>query len=311
MYAFSPVQPYPPPPPGTYVELSRRVPHGMQFAYRAERALGVFLGQLVFDIACETLNVDTGYAIEKELSGAEFCNDDRKRWWEKLGRGHLDLRRALSRRDPQARRQIDLLSERTDALTEVLSMPLWTLSAVGRAPVHTIVSWRGAVETMGVAIPNFPVCTPDNAKQFVQRLMEPLADRKTWAAINVALFCLRLAQARGDLIYFTLIYETIASTVWELNIMLTSPYSYERAWRNLMRFYTEWFSTLRLTLTNEADFWEAVKDLESAGMQVEILRTSRLDDLRYASTTLRVPEVPTDEDLKESTLILPSFSIEV
>lgn len=309
MYGFTPVMSDP--PPGNYVELSRRMPHGMQLNDHPERALGVFLGQLVFAIACETLHVDTAYGIEKELSGPEFQNDNRDRWWEKLGQGRLDLRRALARRDPRARREMDRLSNRSDALAGLLCMPLWSLSRIGWVSVHSVVSWRDAVEAMGVSIPDFGVCTPDYARQFVKQLMAPLSDRNTmWAGITVALFCLRLAQARGDLVHYTLIFETLTSPRWELEIMLAGPQSSMQAWLNLTYFYTQWFSTLRLTLSTEADFSEAVTDLDSAGMSVEILKTSRLNDPRYASTRLRVPLEPSSEDLEVSTLILPSLSFD-
>ena len=303
MYGFKPVTSDP--PPGNYVELSRRMPHGLQLGYHPERALGVFLGELVFEIACETLHVDTAYGVEKELSGAEFRSDNRDRWWEKLRSHRLDLRRALDRHDPRARRELDRLGKRTNALEELLSMPLWTLSGRGPVSVHSVVSWQDAVEAMGVPIPHFDVCTPSYAREFVQRLMAPLFDSKTtWAGITVALFCLRLAQARGDLVYYTLIFETLMSPEWEL---MMKPYSAQRTWQNLANYYTQWFSTLKLTLSDETDFWQAVKELESAGMSVKILKTSRLNDPRYASILLQIPVNPSGEDLEESSLILPSL----
>ncbi|WP_233177117.1 hypothetical protein, partial [Ralstonia sp. ASV6] len=61
---------------------------------------------------------------------------------------------------------------------------------------------------MGIPIPEFPARSKQCARRYVEQLFEPIrSPDTTWAGANVALFCLRLAQARGDLASYALTYE--------------------------------------------------------------------------------------------------------
>lgn len=279
MYAFSPVQCDP--PPGCYVELTRFPLHGIQCAPRGNRHLRHYQSRLVYDIACETLGVWTPYAVEKQLMGNAFVPSERSRWWEKLRYGRLDLPRALARGDPASKAWLERLARRTNDASRVLSMPLWALSTIGGVTVEAVVSWRGPVSAMGVPIPEFPAHTKQSARRYVDQLFEPIGSPgTTWAGLNVALFCLRLAQARGDLASYALTYEAIASERWRCCMMCAGPAA-DQCWRQLAMFYGEWFSTLCLRLSTEAELMEAQEDLRAHGLLSELTAISRAEDLRY------------------------------
>jgi hypothetical protein len=107
------------------------------------------------------------------------------------------------------------------------------------------------------------------------------AHRTTWAGANVALLCLRLAQARGDLANYALTYETIASEKWRL-YMMSAGLAADEAWHQLAMFYGEWFSTLRLNAATESDLTEARQALRACGLSTELVSISRTEDERYA-----------------------------
>jgi hypothetical protein len=46
-------------------------------------------------------------------------------------------------------------------------------------------------------------------------------------------------------------------------------------------FYGEWFSTLRLRVTNEAELTEAQEDLHAHGLLSRLTSTARSEDIRY------------------------------
>ncbi|MBY4791651.1 hypothetical protein [Burkholderia multivorans] len=280
MYAFSPVQCDP--PPGCYVELTRAPLYGIRLTPRGNRYLRHCQSRLVFDIACETLGVSTPYAIEKRLVGDAFAPDNRSRWWEKLRYKRFDLPRALKRGDPVSRMWMERLAKQTSEASQALAMPIWALSSRGRVTVDAVMSWRTAVEAMGVSIPKFSARSTQSAKRYVDQLCAPLRSPDTvWAGANVALFCLRLAQARGDLANYALTYETIASDTWRFD-MMNAGLPADEAWGQLATFYGEWFSTLRLNVGNEADLMEVLEELRAYGLSTELASISRAEDDRYA-----------------------------
>lgn len=279
MYAFSPVQCDP--PRGCYVELTRLPLHGIQCAPRGNHHLRRYQSRLVFDIACQTLGVWTPYAVEKQLMGDAFVPGERTRWWEKLCYGRLDLPRALERRDPVSKMWLDRLADETSEATRVLSMPLWALSTIGHVTVDAVVSWRGAVSAMGLPIPEFPTRSKQGGKLYVNQLFEPMGSGDTtWAGLNIALFCLRLAQARGDLASYVLTYEAIASDRWRRCMMCAGPAA-DQCWRDLAMFYGEWFSTLRLRVSTEVELLEVQEDLQVHGLSTQLTAISRVEDPRY------------------------------
>nr|CCA86562.1 hypothetical protein RALSY_40788 [Ralstonia syzygii R24] len=160
-------------------------------------------------------------------------------------------------------------------------MPLWALSTIGRVTVDAVVSWRGAVNAMGLPIPEFPVRSKQSARLYVDRLFEPIGSRDTtWAGLNVALFCLRLAQARGELANYALTYEALASDRWR-RCMLCAGSAADQCWRELAIFYGEWFSTLRLRVSTETELLEVLEDLQLHGLSTQLTAVSRAEDPRY------------------------------
>jgi hypothetical protein len=285
MVAFRPV--HSDPAPGCYVELSRRMPYGFKLAANAVRPLEAIQSRLVFDIASEALAAETGYSIEKRLMGSDFSADERTRWWEKLGRDRLNLLHALRRRDPAAQMWMERLKRHTDSAERALSMPLWHLSRVGRATVFSVMSWRAAIEAMGVAIPRFPNRSPDDAKRYVTALQELLFRRDSqWEAINAAIYSLRLAEAQGNLPSYVLTYETMLSNEWPL---LQDSNSIGNAWARLADFYTDWFSTLQLNVVDEAEFIGVADELTAYGLHVKVASIPRDRDERYALADMLVP----------------------
>lgn len=242
-----------------FVELSRPYyapPYGIQTAPRGNWHLNQYQTREVFNIACKALRVHTPYAIEQRLAGESFLPDERSRWWEKLSCGRLDLVRALSRKDPAAQMWMNLLSQHTKEADTLLAMPLWKLSGIGGASVNTVLTWRRSVEAMGVQIPQFPRKSEISSLRYTKRLLEALKDPETmWAGLNVAIFCLRLAQAQGNLAHYILTYETIIDERWSACQRDISELG------NLLRFYAEWFSLLQLHILTEADLVEIEKDL--------------------------------------------------
>ncbi|WP_233176959.1 hypothetical protein, partial [Ralstonia sp. ASV6] len=114
-----------------------------------------------------------------------------------------------------------------------------------------------------------------------EQLFEPIrSPDTTWAGANVALFCLRLAQARGDLASYALTYEAIASERWRRCMMCAGPAA-DQCWRQLAMFYGEWFSTLCLRISTEAELGEVQEDLHAHGLLSELTAISRAEDVRY------------------------------
>ncbi|WP_143811182.1 hypothetical protein [Paraburkholderia piptadeniae] len=236
----------------------------------------------MFDIACEVLGVWTPYAIEKRLMGDAFLPDERSRWWEKLRYDRLDLPRALQRGDRASRIWMDRLSGHTSDASKALAMPLWPLSSIGRVSVEAVMTWRTSIEAMGTHIPELSARSMQSARQYVDQLYEPLRAQHTiWAAANVALFCMRLAQACGGLANYALTYETIASERWR-HCMMGAGTAATDTWQRLRLFYGEWFSTLQLHITKESELCEAIDALSSRGLSTHAVSRCRQDDERYA-----------------------------
>lgn len=278
MYAFTPVQCDS--QPECYVELSRSPhgpPFGLQAAFLGNKHLRQYQAREVFHIACETLGVETPYAIEKLLSGESFESADPPRWWEKLRDGRFDLVRALARNDPKSREWMGRLSKYTDKANRMLAMPLWKLSQPSRVSVNAVVTWRPAVEAMGVQIPQFPDRSKNCGLRYAEQLFKLLKNPQTrCAGINVAVFCLRLAQARGDLAHYVLTYETLVDDKWFWYARSQSQLG------DLLLFYGEWFSTLQLDVRTESDLIEIEEELTAYGLSVDFVRYSQRDDPRYA-----------------------------
>jgi hypothetical protein len=97
-----------------------------------------------------------------------------------------------------------------------------------------------------------------------------------WAGVNVAIFCLRLAQAQGHLAHYALKYEAIVKDKWHWS-GIDQPLLC-----NLLLFYGEWFSTLKLHAWAEADLIEIEKNLTAYGLSVDVIQYSQHDDPRYA-----------------------------
>ncbi|WP_155753719.1 hypothetical protein [Burkholderia anthina] len=251
--------------PGQYVTLSGafaplRTPRG-------ERSLGYLQSRLVFDIARLQLGASSPYDVEKRLLGEHFTPDMRTRWWEKICNDRLDLPRALARGDPQSLRWMRLLDRHTDVARRVLAMPLWALSKPGPVTIESVMAWRPAIEALGVRIPPFPDRSPESACRYIGRLYSPLEDRRRqWAGFSVALFCLRLAQAQGNLGCYALTYEAITSTRLNLyRVLFEEPL---RALSiRLLPFYRDWFSTLRIHVTRREDLTELVRELCDYGFR--------------------------------------------
>lgn len=280
MYAFNPVECDP--LSGCFIELSRAGLPGLRFAHRGNVHLRAYQSRLVFDIACRVLAAPTGYQIEKTLLGDAFTTDAPTRWWERLERRKLDLPRALARNDQTATMWMDRLARHTDAARRALAMPIWSLSQTGRVSVNVVMSWRQAVEQLGVSIPSRPTRSKRSIKQYVDALYHPVSSRETcWAGLNVAVFCLRLAQAKGDLSHYALTYETLMSSEWKYSIPIGPP-EFGDAWRNLRTFYDEWFSTLTVSVTDQTDWRELLDELEAHGLSYEVQDGMRADDERYA-----------------------------
>lgn len=280
MYAFTPVECDP--LSGCFIELSRTSLPGLRFAHRGNVHLRAYQSRLVFDIACQVLDAPTGYRIEKTLVGDAFLTDAPTRWWERLGRRRLDLPRALARNDRTATMWMDRLATHTEAAHRALAMPIWSLSRTGRVSVNAVMSWRQAVEQLGVRVPSRPTRSKRSVKRYVDALHRPFSSRETcWAGLNLAVFCLRLAQAKGDLSHYALTYETLMSNEWEFSIPIGEP-EFEHAWRNLKHFYDEWFSTLAVSVTAQRDWRELLDELEAHGLSYEVQDGTRADDERYA-----------------------------
>jgi hypothetical protein len=279
MYAFTPIQCDS--QPECYVELSRPAHgpfFGVQTAPRGNWHLRQYQSCEVFNIARKTLGVETPYAIEKLLSGESFVPDDPTRWWEKIRDGRLDLVRALARNHYASRMWMERLLEYTDEAHRMLAMPLWKLSAPSKVSVNAVLTWRPEVEAMGVQIPRFPDRSEISGLRYVEQLSELLKGgaKTIWAGINVAIFCLRLAQAQGHLAHYALTYEAIVSDKWHwfgIDQPLLSK---------LLLFYGEWFSTLQLHVWMEADLIEIEKDLTAYGLSVNFIQYSQHEDPRYS-----------------------------
>ncbi|MDE2203260.1 MAG: hypothetical protein KGJ38_11145, partial [Burkholderiaceae bacterium] len=268
MYAFNPVECDP--LSGCFIELSRAGLPGWRSAYRGNVHLRAYQSRLVFDIARRVLNAPTGYRIEKTLMGDAFATDAPTRWWERLGHRKLDLPRALARDDRTATMWMDRLARHTDAAHRALAMPIWSLSQTDRASVNAVMSWRQAVEQLGVSIPSPPTRSKRSVKQYVDALYHPVSSRETcWAGLNVAVFCLRLAQAKGDLSHYALTYETLISDEWKFAISSQAA-ELRNVWRNLRTFYDEWFSTLAVSVTDQTDWRELLDELEAHGLSYEV-----------------------------------------
>jgi hypothetical protein len=278
MYAFTPVQCDS--QPECYVALSRPSygpGFGIQTAPRGNWHLRQYQSREVFHIARKTLGVKTPYAIEKILLGKSFTSDASPRWWEGLRDDGLDLVRALARKDPKSRMWMDRLSKYTNEADCMLAMPLWKLSEIGGASVSAVLSWRLAVEAMGVPIPKFPDRSKVSVAQYIEQVSEPLRHLKTmWAGVNVAIFCLRLAQAQGNLALYAITYETLIDDGWSWYARSQSHLG------NLLLFFGEWFSTLQLRVWTEADLIEIQEELTAYGLSVDVTRYSQHDDPRYS-----------------------------
>lgn len=300
MYAFSPVQcdSW----PECYVELSRPLRglcFGIQTTPHGNWHLRQYQGREVFHVACKTLGVETPHAIEKILSGESFSLDAPSRWWEGLRDG-FDLVRALARKDPKSRMWMDRLSKYTDEANSVFAMPLWKLSEIGGASVSAVLSWRLTVEAMGVPIPKFPDRSKASVAQYVELLSEPLRHLNTmWAGVNVAIFCLRLAQARGNLALYALTYETLIDDRWSWYARSQSELG------KLLLFFGEWFSTLQLHVSTEADLIEIEEELTAYGLSVDFTRCSQCDDPRYALVNSLFGS--TENDDRKSLVLKVSF----
>jgi len=280
VYAFNPVECDP--LSGCFIELSRTGLPGLRCAYRGNVHLRAYQSRLVFDIARRVLKAPTGYRIEKALMGDAFATDAPTRWWERLERRGLDLPRALARNDRTAMMWMDRLARHTDAAHRALAMPIWSLSQTGRASVNAVMSWRQAVEQLGLIVPSRPTRSPRSIRQYIDALYRPISASETcWAGLNVAVFCLRLAQAKGDLSHYALTYETLMSDKWNLTISTRFP-GLEGAWQHLRTFYDEWFSTLAISVTAQTDWRELLDELEAYGLSYEVQNGTRADDERYA-----------------------------
>ena len=175
---------------------------------------------------------------------------------------------------------MDLLAAHTNAASRALAMPLWALSVIGEASVERVMSWRAAVEGMGINIPPRPAKTQASINRYVSALCAPLLSTDTsWAALNVALFCLRLAQAKGDLVHYVLTYETLMSDEWE-HSLLSGGDEVNLSWPNLKRFYDEWFSTLAVSTSSVSDWHELFRDLQMHSLSYDIMPPVYADSKR-------------------------------
>lgn len=280
VYALNPVECDP--LSGCCIELSRTGLLGLRGAYRGNVHLHAYQSRLVFDIARRVLDAPTGYRIEKALMGDAFATDAPTRWWERLGSRKLDLPRALARNDHTAVMWMNRLAQHTEEAVRALAMPIWSLSQTGRTTINAVMSWRQAVEGLGVHIPSLPTRSKRSIKHYVDTLYQPVSSSKTcWAGLNVAVFCLRLAQARGDLGHYALTYETLMSDDWRFTMSMRFP-ELEVAWRQLRSFYDEWFSTLAISVTAQTDWHELLDELGAYGLSYEVENGTRADDERYA-----------------------------
>lgn len=229
------------------------------------RQLGYFQSRLVFDIARKQVGASSAYDLEKRLCGAQFDPDIRTRWWEKIANDRLDLPRALARGDEMSLKWMRRLDEETDAARRALAMPLWRLSNPGQATVESVMAWRPTIEMLGVRIPPLPDRSVESARRYLDRLYEPRLDRRHhWAAVNVAMFCLRLAQARGSLGCYALTYDAIT-----LGFLSPHRPTFEeplgRLMSRLLPFYRNWFSVLELHFTVLDDLLDLVSEFRDYG----------------------------------------------
>lgn len=113
-------------------------------------------------------------------------------------------------------------------------------------------AWLGE-STLGPH-PELPARSKQGARRYVDQLFEPIGSSDTtWARLNVAPFCLRLARALGDRVSYALTYEAIASERWRRYMKRAGPAA-DQCWRQLAMFYGKWFSTRCLRVSTEAEF---------------------------------------------------------
>ncbi|MGN8063423.1 hypothetical protein ACTJK4_17370 [Ralstonia sp. 22111] len=191
---------------------------------------------------------------------------------------------------------MSLLSAHTDTADRALAMPLWALSMVGRADLRSVMSWRHAIEKVGAYIPPRPTRAQSSIRKYVNALRRPPRpfDASFWAALNVMLFCLRLAEAKGDLSHYVLTYETLMADEWGPPFFIGDMASRD-AWCNLRRFYDEWFSTLKISVRTQADWRGLLHELEAHGLHYEVMATTRACDERYALANSLVPAIEPGE----------------
>ncbi|HZG18618.1 MAG TPA: hypothetical protein VE092_01275 [Herbaspirillum sp.] len=257
------------------------------------------LAEEVFDIAARALNAGTPYEIEQILTGESFLPDERTRWWERLRKGSYDLIGALKRNEPKARDWMRRLAKHTNEADRLLAMPLWKLSEPGVASVNVMWTWRSAVENMGVVIPKFPDRSESSACRYKESLLSLLRNyQTTMAGINTALFCLRLAQAQGNLGCYILTYEKIVADKW--------PWSTNLFLGKLLLFYAEWFSTLQIHCLREDDLIDVEQDLNAYGLSVNFVEYRRLNDPRYELISAIFGSTRDDEKTSVLLKVLPS-----
>ncbi|MCT7318465.1 hypothetical protein N5I87_20795 [Ralstonia sp. CHL-2022] len=67
------------------------------------------------------------------------------------------------------------------------------------------------------------------------------------------------------------------------NLAVSDHYGeFEAAWHNLRTFYDEWFSTLAVSVTTQADWHELLDELGAYGLSYEVRDETRAADERYA-----------------------------
>jgi hypothetical protein len=275
MYAFLPFRREPHEAPGCYVALSCRMP-GFSLADPA-RELRLIQSRLVYEIAKEALSVESGYAIAKKLIGEDFATTAPPRWWEQLANRKLDLPRALLRREPKALAWMESLKQRTDGAEHALSMPLWNLALPHSVRVSSVMTWRASVEAMGYEIPEPPMGSPASSTLYTNALADGLLGENPWAGVNLAVFCLRLAEARGNLAQFVLTYKTLLSSRSFQLLNTVIP-----VWTSLAFFFESNYSTLQINVANEAEFLAAGEELTDHGLAVRLMSLTRDEDDRYA-----------------------------
>ncbi|NTX26717.1 hypothetical protein HT746_06125 [Burkholderia pyrrocinia] len=236
---------------------------------------------LTYLIAWAACGTRTAYGIEKHLMGDNFLVEDRTRFWERVARADLRLYARLDQGEQRATQQWELLRKLTGEAEALRNFPLWKF--LHNSPIRNIElsTEKERVEKLcGYLMPRPPTASVSDTSRYIDELfggtlsgVDEKNDDEVYAWLNMALFCMRYAEASSNLAQYIITYEGLFNAfichgAYEISWIV---------WEEVLVQINRWcrFLKFRTSSPSSNEAMKTLKELKKYGIESD---TTRHDD---------------------------------